>query len=61
MWRKPTDPDYKPPKIKLVKKDLLEQVKVKKVVEVVSIGNVVLVQYFDANQDVQLVAVYLDG
>ena len=61
LWRKPGDSDYESPKIMLLKKDLFEQVKVSKIVEAVIVGKAILVQYFDSNEDVQLVAAYMDG
>lgn len=61
LWRKPGDEDYETPKIQLVKKDIFEEIKVSKVIEAVTIGEAIIVQYFDGNEDVQLVAVFKDG
>ena len=61
LWRKPGDSDYESPKMQLLKKDLFEQAKVSKIVEAVRVGKAILVQYIDSNEDVQLVAAYMDG
>ncbi len=61
LWRKPGDPDYEPPKIQLVKKDLFERVNVSKIIEAITIGIMILVQHIDGNEDVKLVGVNLDG
>ena len=54
LWRKPGDSDYESPKIMLVKKDLFEQINVSKIIEAVTIGNSILVQFLDINENVQL-------
>jgi hypothetical protein len=54
LWRKPGDSDYESPKIMLVKKDLFEQINVSKIIEAVTIGNSILVQFLDIYENVQL-------
>ncbi len=61
LWRKPGDKDYQSPKIQLVSKDIFKEVKVRKIIEVITVKKAILVQYLDSNEDIQVEAVYLDG
>jgi hypothetical protein len=45
----------------LVSKDIFKEVKVRKIIEVITVKKAILVQYLDSNEDIQVEAVYLDG
>jgi hypothetical protein len=61
LWRKHGDPDYVAPKIQLINQDLFSpnKNKIKKIIEAVSLKEkIILVQFCDAENQVQLLVVY---